>query len=148
MNGAEISPYFQVSIIGSLEALDLSNRYCIRVFFSSRNVGGFKGREGMAPVCHSCEKRLGVKRSAATREEIPPEVLPIVFSAQRASEELGISLELIDVNRLSTFEKMKEKMNGKPLPRVSVGEDFLTGSLSKAEIVEFYKHAYRTQVQT
>lgn len=101
----------------------------------------------MAPVCHSCDKRLGVKKDSESREEIPSEVLPLVFSAQQASDELGVPLELVDTNRLSIIERMREKLNGKPLPRVSVGEAFLTSPVTKAEIVKLYNHACRTQMQ-
>ncbi|MFX0107510.1 MAG: hypothetical protein ACFE7R_04435 [Candidatus Hodarchaeota archaeon] len=116
--------------------------HSIRIFFSSRTIGGFKGREGMAPVCYSCAKHLGIQRDAETREDIPPEAMPLIFSAQEASQELGVSLELVDVNRLTMIERIKEKMNGRPIPRVTVGDEFVTGCLSKNEIIGLYNRVY------
>ena len=116
--------------------MSIGLRICI--YYTSRTTGGFKGREGLAPVCHSCDKKLGVGGTAQVQASIPSDVMPLVFSVQLASEELGVEFELIDTNRLSIVQQMKERFNGKPIPRISVGQEYITGFLSKDEIIEFY----------
>ncbi|MFX1367456.1 MAG: hypothetical protein ACFFAY_02530 [Promethearchaeota archaeon] len=111
----------------------------IRVYYSSRTIGGFKGREGMGPVCYSCEKALGIKHNYETMEAIPSEVMPLVFSAHLASEELGIRFRLVDVNQLSIIHRLIESVNGKPVPRVSIGKEFITGCLTKQDIIDFHR---------
>ena len=111
----------------------------IRVFFSSKTVGGFKGREGFAPVCHACEKRLG--KNNELKEVVPPEAMTLAFSAELASRELGVNLELINVTRLTLTQRMSERINGKPIPRISIGEKFITGSPTKDEIITLYHRA-------
>ena len=112
----------------------------IRIFFSSKTIGGFKGREGLAPVCHSCDKKLG--KSNEIREVVPSEAMTMVFSAELASQELGVGIELIDINQLSLVQRMKERVNGKPIPRISIGEKFITGNPTKDEIITLYRYAY------
>ena len=109
----------------------------IRVFFSSKTIGVFKGREGMVHVCHTCDRNFGIQREY--EQVIPPEIMSLVFSAELASEELGISLRIIDVNRLNLVHKIKEKVNGKPIPRISIGEKFITGNPTKDEIIALYR---------
>ena len=111
----------------------------IRVFFSSKTIGVFKGREGIVHVCHSCDRNFGIQNEY--RQIIPPEIMTLVFSAELASRELGIDLELIDVNRLKLVHRMKEMMNGKPLPRITIGEAFISGELTKDEIIAFYRRS-------
>ncbi len=121
----------------------MSNGKTIRVFFSSRTIGGMKGREGLEPVCYSCEKKMGVARNSEVRVLVPSEVMPLFFSAELAAKELGVGFEAIDINRMSIFEKMAEKTNRKPVPRVSIGEDFLAGSPTKDEIIELFHRSRR-----
>lgn len=116
----------------------MSDGYSIHVFFSSKTIGGFKGRKGLEPVCHSCDKKLGIVGSSELKEAIPSEVMSLVFSAELACQELGVDLKLVDVTRLDLTQRMKERLNGKPIPRVSVGEDFITGPSTKDEIISFY----------
>jgi len=116
----------------------LTTRLGIYIHYTSRTTGGFKGREGLAPVCHSCDKKLGVGGTAEIQAGIPSDVMPLVFSAQLASEELGVKFELIDTNRLNLVQQMKERFNGKPIPRVSVGQEYITGFLTKDEIIDCY----------
>ena len=123
----------------------MSNGFAIRVFFSSTTIGGFKGREGLAPVCYSCEKKLGTRRNAEVRVLVPSEVMPLVFSAELAAKELGIGFELIDVNQMSMTKRLSERLNGKPVPRVSIGNEFATESATKDEIIDLYlrsRHDY------
>ena len=108
----------------------------IRVFFSSKTIGGFKGRKGLEPVCHSCDKRLG--KTSELREVVPPEAMTLAFSAELASKELGINIELIDIARLTLAQRLNERLNGKPIPRIGIGEKFITGSPTKDEIIELY----------
>jgi hypothetical protein len=112
----------------------------IRVFFSSKTVGGFKGRRGMEPVCHSCDKKLG--KTNELTEVVPPEAMTLVFSAELAARELGINIELIDITRLNLVQRMNERLNGKPVPRISIGENDITGSPTKDEIVEIYRRTF------
>jgi len=114
------------------------NGYSIRVFFSSRTIGGLRGREGMAPVCHSCNKALGISEDSEVRYAIPSGTMPLVFSAQLASEILGVGLELIDINRMNIVQRIKERLSGRPIPRVSIGANFITGCLTKDQIIELY----------
>ncbi|MGY5865780.1 MAG: hypothetical protein RTV41_14350 [Candidatus Thorarchaeota archaeon] len=116
----------------------MSNGFIIRVFFSSTTIGGLKGRKGLEPVCYSCEKSMGVARDSEVRVLVPSEVMPLFFSAELAAKELGVGFEAIDINRMSIVQKLSEKTNRKPVPRVSVGEDFLVGSPTKNEIIRFY----------
>lgn len=121
----------------TIEVCVMSIGFRIRVFFSSKTVGGFKGRQGMEPVCHSCDKQLG--KTNELTEVVPPEAMTLAFSAELAAKELGISIELIDVSRLSLFQRMNERLNGKPVPRISIGEKDITGSPTKDEIIEVYR---------
>ncbi|MFW9843093.1 MAG: hypothetical protein ACFFEV_00800 [Candidatus Thorarchaeota archaeon] len=114
----------------------MSGKYNIRVFFSSKTVGGFKGRRGMEPICYSCDKKLG--RTSELKEVVPPEAMTLAFSAELAAKELGINIELIDVTRLPLAQRMNERLNGRPVPRISIGEKFITGDPTKDEIVELY----------
>ena len=109
----------------------------IRIFFSSKTVGGFKGRRGMEPVCHSCDKKLG--KTNELTEVVPHEAMTLAFSAELAARELGIDIELIDINRLTLVQRMNERLNGKPVPRISIGEEDITGSPTKDEIIELYR---------
>ncbi|MFW9792735.1 MAG: hypothetical protein ACFFEE_00410 [Candidatus Thorarchaeota archaeon] len=117
------------------------NEDCIRVFFSSKTVGGFKGRIGMEPVCLSCDKILG--KSNELREIVLPEALSLAVSAELASYELRINLELADINRLNMFQRLNERLNGKPIPRVSIGQEFIIGSSTKDEIIDLYRRGSR-----
>ena len=117
----------------------MSGGFSIQVFFSSKTLGGFKGRRGMEPVCHSCDKKLG--KTNELTEVVPPEAMTLAFSAELAARELGINIELIDINRLKLIQRMNERLNGKPIPRISVGEKFITGDPTKDEIITLYHHA-------
>ena len=115
----------------------------IHVFFSSKTIGVFKGREGMIHVCHTCDRNFGIQNEY--EQVIPPEIMALVFSAELASQELGVNFRLIDINRLSLVQRMKEKVSGKPIPRISVGEKFITGNPSKDEIIALYYRSYDNQ---
>ncbi len=112
----------------------------IRVFFSSKTIGIFKGREGMIHLCHACDRNFGIQNEY--RQVIPPEIMTLVFSAELASQELGVNLRLIDINRLNLGQRMKEKVNGKPIPRISIGEEFIAGNPTKDEIIALYSRSY------
>ncbi|MGY5860644.1 MAG: hypothetical protein RTU63_14845 [Candidatus Thorarchaeota archaeon] len=114
----------------------MTTRHTIRIFFSSKTVGGFKGRRGMEPICHSCDKKLG--NTSELKKVVPPAAMTLAFSAELAAKELGIKIELIDVTRLSLGQRINEKLNGKPIPRISIGEKFITGDPSKDEIITLY----------
>jgi len=120
----------------------MSDEFSIRVFFSSSTVGGFKGRRGMEAVCYSCDKRLG--KTNETREVVPPEAMSLASSAELAAKELGIDIELIDTTRLSLAQRINERLNGKPIPRVCIGNDFIAGSSTKTEIIELYHRVCNT----
>ncbi|MGD9380890.1 MAG: hypothetical protein PVI03_00425 [Candidatus Thorarchaeota archaeon] len=117
----------------------MSDGHSIHVIFSSKTVGGFKGRRGMEPVCHSCDKKLG--KTSELREVVPPEAMTLVFSAELAARELGTNIELIDITRSTLVQRMNERLNGKPVPRISIGEKFITGSPTKDEVIALYRHA-------
>ena len=117
----------------------MSYEFSIRVFFSSKTVGGFKGRRGMEPVCHSCDKTLG--KSNELQEVVPPEAMTLAFSGELAARELGVEIELIDVTRLPLAQRLNERLNGKPIPRISIGNSFITGSPTKDEIIALYHSA-------
>ena len=123
----------------TFEVFFMSDGYSIRVFFSSKTVGGFKGRGMMEPVCHSCDKKLG--KTNEIREFIPPGAMSLAFSAELASRELGVNIELIDITRLTLVQRMNERLNGKPIPRLSIGEEFITGFPTKKEIISLYRRA-------
>ncbi len=117
----------------------MKNGESIRVFFSSKTIGGgFKGRKGLEPVCHSCDKKLGIVNESNVRVVIPSDVMPLVFSAELAAKELGIGFEVIDINRMSMVQRMNERLNGKPVPRVCIREECIAGSPSKDEIIALY----------
>jgi len=115
----------------------------IRVLFSSRTIGGSKGRAGLAPVCHSCDKKIGRDRDIELQEAIPEETAPLVFLAQLAAQELEVELELIDISQLTPIQRIKELINGKPVPRVDIGLEFLTGLPTKQQIIELYNKIIR-----
>lgn len=121
----------------TIEVCFMSGGFSIRVFFSSKTVGGFKGRRGMEPVCHSCDKKLG--KTNELTQVVPPEAMSLAFSAELAARELGIDIELVDVNRLTLVQRMNERLNGKPVPRISIGEEDITGSPTKDEIIELFR---------
>ena len=78
----------------------------------------------MEPVCYSCDKKLG--KSNDIRVVVPPEAMSLAFSAELAAKELGISIDLIDTTRMTLRQKMGERLNGKPIPRISIGDEFIT----------------------
>jgi hypothetical protein len=90
----------------------------------------------MEPVCHSCDKKLG-KRNDLT-VVVPPEAMSMAFSAELAAKDLGVELELIDTTRMTLRQKMDERLNGRPVPRLSIREKFVTGNPSKDEIIALY----------
>ncbi|MHA2423538.1 MAG: hypothetical protein ACXAEF_02050 [Candidatus Thorarchaeota archaeon] len=101
------------------------------------------GRIGYMPVCYSCEDRLGLKKKDQSGNHlVPPEVMPLIFSAKSAAEELGSAFELIDICRLPFSKRLILRLSNKPIPRVSIGEQHLVGSPTKQEIIELYQ-AYR-----
>jgi len=128
-----------IPLLSTIGVSFMSDGFNIRVFFSSKTIGGFKGRGIMEPVCLSCDKKLG--KSYENREVVPQEVMTLVFSAELASKELGVNIELIDIKLLSIVQRMNERLNGKPIPRISIGEKFITGSPTKDEIISFYRRA-------
>jgi hypothetical protein len=117
----------------------MKNGLKIMVFFSSYTVGGHKGREGMFPVCHVCEKALGVKKNNSKLSVmVPPEAMPLIFSAELAAEELGVNLELIDVNQLPITKRLKIKLRGEQTPYIQVGRARMLGLPTKDEIIALY----------
>ena len=68
--------------------------------------------------------------------------MTLAFSGELAAKELGIDLELIDIARLPLSQRMNERLNGKPIPRLSIGNEFLTGSPTKDEIIKLYHQVY------
>jgi hypothetical protein len=90
----------------------------------------------LEPVCHSCDKKLG--KTNELREVVPPEAMTLAFSAELAARELGINIELIDITRLTLVQRMNERLNGNPVPRISIGEKFITGDPTKDDIIELY----------
>ena len=118
----------------------MSGEHTIHVFFSSKTIGGFKGRRGMEPVCYSCEKKLG--NTSELKEVVPPEAMTLAFSAELAAKELSVSIELIDITRLTLAQRMNERLNGKPVPRISIGEKFITGDSSKDDIIRLFHSVY------
>ncbi|MHA1907671.1 MAG: hypothetical protein ACW98Y_10290 [Candidatus Thorarchaeota archaeon] len=95
-------------------------------------------------VCHSCESKLGLKKKDPTNNRlIPPDVMPLIFSAKSAAEEVGVCFELIDVNQLPISKRLRMMLFGNPIPRVSIGERYLIGSPTKHEIVELYELSRR-----
>jgi len=119
------------------------NDLCIRVFYSSRTVGTSSDRMGFMHACHSCEERLGLKKKDQSGTHlVPPEVMPVIFSAKSAAKEVGVECEIIDINQLSRRERLTHLLSGKPLPRVSISDSFLTGIPTKQEIISLYE-SYR-----
>jgi hypothetical protein len=108
----------------------------IRIFFSSKTVGGFKGRQGMQPVCHSCDKTLG--KSNELHKVVPPDAMTLVFPAEIAANELGTTMELVNITQMPFRQRMNERLNGLPVPRISIGDEFITGHPTKDEIVSLY----------
>ncbi len=122
----------------------MTPEHVIRVYYASKTIGGFKGREGMNPVCHSCDKHLGKSGGASSREDIPPNAVPLVFVAQAASDQVDSALELIDVARMSTTQRLRERITGKPLPRIEIGSDYITGDPSVEEVIELFHQMFPT----
>ena len=116
----------------------------ISVFYQSRTIGGKPGRVGLEPVCHSCEKALGLNSDNTLMKLVPPDALPLVFSAKAAATELGVPFELIDINQLSLVERLKSYISSKPVPRVNIGEEFMVGSPTAQDIIDFYLNVSRS----
>jgi hypothetical protein len=110
----------------------------ICVFYSSKTFGGFKGRSGLEPVCHSCDKKLGITKDGEVRMVVPTDAMPLVFTAELAAQELGVPFEMVDINRLGVVQRMNERLNGRPIPRISIGDSFITGTPTKDEIITLY----------
>ena len=119
----------------------MAPRQVIRVLYASKAVGGFKGREGMNPVCHSCDKSLGKAQAVESRKEIPPEALPLVFAAESASERLGVTLELVDVSCSDLVQRLKERLSRKPAPRIVMGSDYIAGAPTVEEVISFFRQS-------
>ncbi len=115
----------------------------ISVFYQSRTIGGRPGRIGLEPVCHSCEKALGLKSDDTLTTLVPPEALPLVFSAQAAATELGVPFKIIDISQLSLLERLKTYISSKPVPRINIGEEFMTGTPTTQDIIDFYLNVSR-----
>jgi hypothetical protein len=70
---------------------------------------------------------------------MPQDTRPLLFSAEKAAEELGCQLMVVDVNGLGFMEKLKERLSGNPLPRLVIGSRTVTGFPTKKEIVKIYR---------
>jgi len=114
------------------------------VFYHSRTIGGRPGRVGLQPVCHACDKALGLKSDDTLTKLVPPEALPLVFSAKAAATELGVPFEIIDINQMSLLERLKALISSKPVPRINIGDDFMIGTPTVQDIIDFYLNVSRT----
>ncbi len=112
----------------------------ITVFFSSKTFGGgHKGREGLQPVCHSCDNALGLKtKNHKLADFVPAEAMPLIFSAELAAQQLGIEFELVDINRMSIIQKLRFKLQGTPILCVKIGGEFIHGIPTKDDIIKYY----------
>lgn len=110
----------------------------ILIFYSSRSTGGFKGRKGLEHVCHTCDNKHGIKRNFQKTEVVPSEISSLLFSAQLAARELDVEVAVVDISQLSIIHRIQELVNGKPIPRLEVGNAVLAGTPSKQEIIDFY----------
>jgi hypothetical protein len=109
----------------------------IKVFFASISVGGYQARDGLQPVCHACEKVLGINAKNNTiSTSIPSETMPLVFSAEQVAHELGTTVELIDINQMSIFQRLIFKLKGISTPCVMIGDEFIFGTPTKDELLE------------
>lgn len=94
------------------------------------------GREGLQPVCHSCEKKLGSKtKDSRSTVHVPAEAMPLIFSAELAAQQLGITFNLVDINQMSVIQRLKFKLQGIPIPCVKIGDEFISGLSTKDEII-------------
>ncbi len=114
------------------------NNRVITIFYSSREIGGRPDPVDLWPVCPACEKALGIKsEDKRATSVVPPEAMPLVFSAEQAALELGFTLELVDINQLPFVQRMKLKLQGIPIPSIKIGDDYIDGSPTKDEIVYY-----------
>jgi len=74
---------------------------------------------------------------------MPQDTRPLLFSAEKAAEELGCQLMVIDINGLGFMEKLKEWLSGRSVPRLVIGSRVITGLPSKKEIVQTYHEVCR-----
>jgi len=79
---------------------------------------------------------MGVKaKDSEVKSLVPPEAMPLVFSAEQAALELGFTLEIVDINQLPLIQRMRFKLLGIPIPCVKIGDDYVDGSPTKDEII-------------
>jgi hypothetical protein len=94
---------------------------------------------GFMPVCHSCESRLGLKKKDQSGEHlVPPEVMPMIYSAKSAAEEVGAEFELIDISKLPITKRLRMLLSNKPIPRVCIGTHTLAGIPTTQDIIDAY----------
>ncbi|UCE10951.1 MAG: hypothetical protein JSW61_03200 [Candidatus Thorarchaeota archaeon] len=72
---------------------------------------------------------------------VPPDVMPLIYSAKAAADEIGCKLIVIDIATMGFREKRRSKVTSLPIPRVQVGLEVLPGIPTKAEILELYDSA-------
>jgi len=70
---------------------------------------------------------------------IPQDTRPLLFSAEKAAEELGCQLLITDINGLGFMEKLKERLSGTLISRLMIGTRTVTGFPTKKEIVKIYR---------
>ncbi|MFW9920094.1 MAG: hypothetical protein ACFFED_10870 [Candidatus Thorarchaeota archaeon] len=116
----------------------MTNRPSIRVVYSTKSIGSIRGRTGLESVCHNCDRQLGIVRDFQKIVAIPQEISSLIFCVQLAAEALDVELELVDSSSMSIVQRLKEMVNGKPIPRIEIGEVFLTGFPTKQEIIDMY----------
>lgn len=72
---------------------------------------------------------------------VPQENQFLLYAATEAAKELDCDLRVIDLNRVGIFQRLKDLISGKPLPRIEVGDRMLDGASKKTDVIK----AYRTE---
>ena len=70
---------------------------------------------------------------------VPQEDQPLLYAATEAAKELGCDLQVIDLNRVGVFQRLKDMVSGKPLPRIEIGDRTLDVSSKKIDVIAAYK---------
>jgi hypothetical protein len=72
---------------------------------------------------------------------VPQEDQPLLYAATEAAKELDCDLQVIDLNKVGIFQRLKGMISGKPLPRIEIGDRTLDVTSKKIDVIE----AYRTE---
>jgi len=76
---------------------------------------------------------------------VPQDQYPLVYAASLAARRLGCEIVYVDLATLPLIQRVREQLRGLPVPRVVVGDRYLTGTPSSDEIVQLFNEVCGVQ---